>query len=706
MSEKTKNKNDEAIQECYKWFDSDRNAKKYIQDELEEAYRIYNGDHWSLKDPLGRPLRTDAQKASRPNTVENFVFSLTEGLVAEFSEDVDIIDYPVEQGDDDTATVMTELKKFVLYKNRIKAKREHYMRNFFLYGTAIWHPHWDPTWRGGKGPNKWVGDIRVDSLHPQVVFPDSRCRGDIEEGQRIHKAYYRTIEYVKNKFDKEVMPDTISSSIILGEDEVDRYYDGNDQEVLVVETWYKGEPLFKSKGDPEGEGLHVVWWAGDSNPTYLHHENFVYYEPDEDPKFPFIFRVRYPRENSVWGYGEAHFLKSPQIVLNKTTELILEGHMHYSLGQTFYRPGAITPKQEKFLKQFGTLPNMYFAVNNLDDIKRLHGKGVDASLPAEANRLQRAMEGIIGRHDISQGRTPGSVVAFRALDLLAARARIRLRSAETAIISAYEDLGNYMNHLITKFYTESRAYRILGDNAERTEYFLINTMTGEEMPFTGQIPPGYMLETRNVSSIKYGMFNIDDIKKVYAYDINTGTSEVFPYNDEVAEAIDMMDLIKSDEESEMEISVEYEVYCPQMDVQCKVSTSMPSDRTFYMEMAKEMLMAQLIDEETFWYVLGNGKFPPYETIMNKRKKEMAAVAEQEASMAEMQAQQAPQEAPQQAPQQGGGELDPNAMLQQIFSDRPDLWEKFNQLTPEAQEQVTLDIMGEHQSGARGIPIEG
>jgi len=106
------------------WFDADRMAKDPIQDELAECNKLYNCDHWSLKDPTGRVLRTEAQMANRPNSVENFVFSLVEGLVAEFSEDVDIIDYPVEEGDADTATIMTELKKFIMYKNRLKTERE------------------------------------------------------------------------------------------------------------------------------------------------------------------------------------------------------------------------------------------------------------------------------------------------------------------------------------------------------------------------------------------------------------------------------------------------------------------------------------------------------------------------------------------------------------------------------------------------------
>lgn len=697
IKEKVGTPEEQAVQQSWEWFDADRRAKEPIQDDLEEAYKLYNNDHWSLKDATGRPLRSENQKKNRPNTVENFAFSLIEGLVSEFCEDVDIVDYPQEPGDDDTATVMTELKKFVKYKNRLNQEREKYVRNFFLYGTAIWHYYFDPSWVGGRGPNKWFGDIRWKSLHPQAVFPDLRCRESIEDGQRIHKAIYTTVEAVKEKFDVDVEGELSLDSMVI--DEQERFYDAESKEVLLVETWYKGKPIV---GKDEGYGMHVIWWAGDANPTYLSHENYVYSDPDDTSiKFPFDFQTRYPRENSVWGFGEAHYLKSPQIVLNKTTELILEGHMHFSLGQTFYRPGAISPKQEQYLKKLGTLPNMYFPVNDLDGIKRVHGKGVDASLPGEANRVQRAMEGIVGRHDISQGRTPGSVVAFRALDLLAARARVRLRSAENAIIAGYENCGNYINNLIQRFYTEERAYRIIGDNAIKETLVVIDPHTGEEFPFIGEVPPGWMIEIRREQMIEYGTFRPEDHTKVYVYDNDTGYGEVMPYDDGIGEAMAETERMR-EEGIEFEDNLDYEIFCPELDVQCRVSTAEPTDRAFYMEMGKELMMGGLIDEETFWYILQNGKFPPYESIMQKKRKELIAQAQMQQMAMQAQMEQQQMQAEQQAMDPHmppSGEPPPpdvpqgvdGAVVQQMLQGNPDLLAKFNQLSPEMQQNVIAEM---------------
>ena len=720
---------EEALRKCYDWFESDRNAKLPIIEEWEEMYKLYRGAHWDLTGPGGHALRTEEQKLTRPNAVENVTFALVEGLIAEFSEEIDIIDYPVESSDDSAARKMTEIKEFIAYKNRLLSERKKWNRNFFLYGTGIWHTFWDPFWTGGRGPNRWVGDVRWMAIHPQTVFPDARCRETIEEGRRIHKAYYRTQEEIKEKFGVDVEADMIRDDMMIGYDPeimggTDVMADPGEEQVLYVETWYIGEPLITDEmlegnleddeitGDAEeaeeglepapkqaeeemaegedvedpgeilspvgqnenlGVGLHVIWWAGDGSPVYLKHANYVYYEPGETPKFPFHFKGRYERENSVWGFGEPFFLKSPQVVLNKTTEMILEGHIHHALGQTVYDEASVTPKQKEMIENYGNMPGRWFAMKNILGMRRERGEGVPPSLQAEPGRLQKTMETIVGRFDISQGRTPGSVTAFRALDLLAARAQVRLRSAEKAMTTSHEDCGNYVNHLVEKNYTEDRAYRILGDETGREELVLKNLQTGEMVPYEygQQIPgPEWVVDMEKQDGPKYGMFNAEEFKKVYVFD----SGEVYPY-DEFAPGEQMVE------------GIDYEVYSPEFDVVCKVSSAMPTDRMFYMEIAKELYASQLLDEETFWFILKYGKLPPFDELIEKAKEK----AEMQKQMLEMEQQ--GQGGGEGAP--GMGQQDPDALMaeiQAVLEANPELAQQFMGLPPEQQTEAIAEIM--------------
>lgn len=668
---------EEAVRKCMDWFDLDRNAKWDYTKEMEENYKLYRGDHWDLMGPDGAQLRTEKQKKARPNAVENITFALVEGLVAEFSEDVDIIDYPVEKTDDAVARKMTQLKKFIAYKNRVATERERWLRNFFLYGTGIWHVFWDPFWEGGRGPNRWSGDVRWKSLHPQAFFPDARCKESLEDGRRAHKAFYRTQEDIKEKYGVDVEPDLIRDDMLVGQEHesIDVMFEHGEEQALLVETWYIGEPLVLDKGEKnEGPGMHIIWWAGDGQPVYLKHANYVYYDPEEKPQLPFIVRQRYPRENSIWGFGEAHFIKNPQIILNKSAEMILEGHMHDALGQTYYEENsALTKKQKKYVEDYGTMPGIWLPVNNIHGIKREVSRGVPPSLHQEPGRLQKVIETIVGRFDMSQGRTPGSVTAFRALDLLASRAQVRLRSAEKAMTTAYEDAGNYINELVYRFYDQRRAIRILGgETGELAKRFLDpktrKSFSEEEAVEQYGDVSGLAPYREPDMGPLYDEFRPEEARRAYVYD----TGDTIPLED-------------FDPSHDWEEGREYEIYCPQLDVVCKVSSTLPTDRMFFMEVAKELYGGQLIDPETFWYVLSYGKFPPFEELMEKEKERAAMMMQQQQAEGEAQAQAQGETQP-----QAGGDV--VEQVRQALEADPDLLREYTSLDEQGQTEVLADIM--------------
>ena len=603
FNDPNKNKNDpqknvdheiqiqQAIQTCADWWIKDTQAKSPYNQELDEMYKLFKSDHWSLLDDSGHPLRTDTQKHNHPNAVENMVFSLVEGLVAEFSEQKELVDYPTEKDDEDTATTMTEIKQFIAYKNRLDDELVKWLRWFFLYGTGIWEVNWDADWQGGKGPNKWQGDVRWKARHPRSIVPDARCHDSIQDGRRLHDATYWTIEDVEEVFPdaKDIPPDSLSSDLIVGDDLEESTAENAEDQVLVVITWYKGSPLILDKGEKdEGPGLHYICWAGEGTRRYLKHGNYIYFEPGEDAQFPFIARKCYDRENSPWGYGEAYFLKNPQMIMNKTSEMIIEGHLHYAMGQTWYDESALTPKQQRDVEEKGTMAGMWFPVSDVNGIHREYGKGVPASLENEVSRLSKTMESIVGRFDISQGKTPSNITAFRALDLLASRAQVRLRSKEMALNTSFEECGNYINRIIQENYTENRRYRILGKDDNKPQY---------------------------------GIFEADSMKKAYipAYDKSISMSELQALT-QGQESLP--------EEDQMVEGKDYEIYSPEFDTKCKITTTMPTDRVFYMDMAKELLTSNVIDAETFFYVMEHGKFQPFEQMMEKIQQQQAAQAQQ------------------------------------------------------------------------------
>src|SRR5690606_25165992 len=147
---------------CADWFLIDRNAKARVVADWEEYLKLWRGDHWELLGPDGHPYRYDYEKVQHPSPVENYAFALVDGLIAEFASDVELIDYPAEKNDHLAAQMLTGIKRYLLAENGIDKEHRRFLKHLFVLGTGILHCYWDPYWRGGRGPNRWRGNVRVE----------------------------------------------------------------------------------------------------------------------------------------------------------------------------------------------------------------------------------------------------------------------------------------------------------------------------------------------------------------------------------------------------------------------------------------------------------------------------------------------------------------------------------------------------------------
>jgi hypothetical protein len=210
-----------------------------------------------------------------------------------------------------------------------------------------------------------------------------------------------------------------------------------------------------------------------------------------------------------------------------------------------------------------------------------------------------------------------------------------LKSKETAINSAREECGNYINRLIAKFYDGKRRYRILG---------------------------------KDDGKLKFGEYNGEAMKRAYFFD----TGETMPYSELEPTLIQQQEMGLPPEQQLTE-GEDFEVYSPEFDTKCKTANSLPTDRAFYMEMAKELLMNQLIDQETFFYVLDNGKFPPWEKLLEKLQQPPMGM--------------------------GGGPMPPadpqqqvDEFIQMLKAQRPDLLQGLMKLPDDAKVPALLEMM--------------
>jgi hypothetical protein len=320
----------------------------------------------------------------------------------------------------------------------------------------------------------------------------------------------------------------------------------------------------------------------------------------------------------------------------------------------------MTPKQLKELQEKGNLPGIYLPARNPGSIVRFNGEPAAATLQRECDRLDGSMQEIVGNYQVQSSGTSRQGKqhpTFSGQAQQLQQAQIRLRYKEQTLNRIEEETGEYINHLISKFYTERRPYRVQDQQGPR-----------------------------------YGVFDIFHLLRAW----DPQTNVVTPFTLLMAQNPDQDPMqLKMILESQGQ-----EVYFPEYDVQSKASSIMPADRMFNIQMAQELYQGKMIDAESFFFVMEHGRFEEWEAI-SQRAQEAQAQAQQQAQQGQPQGQQGQQQQQGQPQQQMQGQPQHPAtdiMHQAIQQLPPDVKQKLASLPQQQQQQILRSVIPGGQNG--------
>jgi hypothetical protein len=441
--------------------------RKRAEDRWTDAQNFWLGKQWDGVKSFGIPARSAESKKMHPNPVDNYFKAHIEGLVGDVTDrPVDIQIRPREEGDDDIARQMDEIAKYLWYVNKGDRKLEFAVRRGLLYGPLIAKVHWDNTVAGSPS-NPFIGDVRFFIVPPTNLFIDPRIRA-IEDSvlQKAEFVIYgvrRSLAYVREQYPEkggEVHADTYASYVTTLSDDEDTVDYIDDTDVLLIEYWYKGEPM--APDFPAGESrqpsagwVHKAVIAGG---VLLEHRTYVY------PWFPFVMEWVYPSDESIYGYGDAYDILIPQLIINKLNEISVEGASLLSQGNWVTEEGNIRNKAQ--FQKYAGMGGSVLPVVDVGRTTRVPGGNVPSSLFAHYRQELQAMETVCGRYDVSQGRTPRNVQAASAIALLLQQAGGRVRQRARAVSSFVEQIVKMMLDLVGEHYTQERVIRVTGPEGQ------------------------------------------------------------------------------------------------------------------------------------------------------------------------------------------------------------------------------------------------
>jgi hypothetical protein len=483
----------------------------------------------------------------------------------------------MEDSDEKIAKELTCISKYNDEKNEFPKLWDKWVMDFITSGPTIAMVTWDNEWIGGKGPDKWVGDVRLTRCSKWDMYFDPAIT-DLETSESLQQCSYiirrprKKLKFIKDTWGKDVSDE-------LNEDEL--INEGNNPEqAYLVEYWHRGFPhyvddksagMFRDKAlelESTNEyykaqdyydrakgnlnGIHVAYYA---NGVLLEYVPYVY----EHGLYPFVFTTRFDDEKNPWGFSEIRNLKIPQIAHNKADEIEMEAMSRQGLGGYFYTKGAISPKQRDKIVESNGKGGMMFEVDNAALLQARQGVSVPASIPNYKEHKMRMINQISGNTDIMQGQSPGAGVPFASLQQLGARADVRMGAITGKLEGFLKGINKLRIELFTEFYTEERYYRL--KNIDGTK---------EKVPFTR-----------------------DTFMKEYQYE--TGITDT-------GESIPML-----------------EKFTPELDISVRILSEKPTDRGYYTNLAFQLYQLQLIDYEDLLKTLDEGKLPSIELLIQKLK---------------------------------------------------------------------------------------
>lgn len=585
------------------WLEGDRlHRQSIVELSWQNTDLIYANRHWDLVDiHTGEPFRIESDKHIHLNPVENIIRPHIDGLIAELNEQFDVMLIPVEHQDKESAEVYTDVLRYVEHKNELSFLQRNLISNTANYGIGFWGSDWDPNWKGGRGRNRWSGEVRIEVPDVRNIIPDRRCENSLDDGERLHKQVRATVESARRMFPKKahLIHDNFTANALDSRSPISipphqSGYERDSGQVLLVTTWYKGRPLITDNGERINEnGMNVLYWIDQETPLYLGHDNNVMPTSQTTPSFPYRALVFDKRPQSIYGYSEIDYLLYPQLMRNVSIEQIQEAHISSGIGQLWLEKGVADPEEMNQIEHLSVVPNAMLVVNDLRKKERVRADAPPATLTQEIERASRTMELMVGRYDVTRGQAPRNIEAYSALQLLVNQAKIRMQSKLQYIKLLRIWLAKRNLDLIQQHYTAIRTYMV---SSEPQKKFMDQKL----------YEPNKHKRVAWLSRPEMPIQPLSDVPEA----MEGGTDE------EIAQRIATSR--KLDPEKDLEI------YSPEFNAEIIITSEKPEDRLHNMGLAGELLKNGHITLVDFLRTIEQGRLPSSEEIQKRLDEQQQA----------------------------------------------------------------------------------
>lgn len=425
-----------------------KEGKANLENRVIEDERWYQLRHWEYM------RRRQAHDPAHPQPTPTSAW-LFNSIAAKHADAMD--NYPEpnvlprEQGDEQDAKLLSAVLPVVLERGEFE---DVYSRNWWeklKHGTAVYGVFWDSSISNG------LGDIVVKDIDLLNIFWEPGIT-DIQNSRNVFVVSLQDTDIVKATYpdleDKLTGRANITTAEYIHDDSVD-----NSGKTPIVDWYYKvsngaGKSVLHYAKIVGG----TIVFASQNQPEYA--ENGWY----DHGLYPFVFDVLYPEKGTPCGFGYVAICKDPQLYIDKLSANIMETSMMGS--KVRYLVSDDTNINEDELKDWNN-PVIHVS-GRLDDTKLQQIKPQPLD-PIYVNVMQQKideMKETSANRDISNGGTASGATAAAAIAALQEAGNKLSRDMISASYRKYTAVGYLCIELIRQFYSDTRMFRITGEDGD------------------------------------------------------------------------------------------------------------------------------------------------------------------------------------------------------------------------------------------------
>lgn len=472
----------EAIQTLKDYKDAKRNFESRIVEE-EQWWRLR---HWDVI--RGQKENKDGE---RPEPTSAWLFNSLTGKHADIMDNYPQPNVlPRERADEQDAKTLSSILPVIFERNEYEDTYSDAGWYKLKHGVAAKGVFWDKELDDG------LGDIAIRNIDMLNIFWEPGIR-DIQASRNLFIVDLRDNDLLEEEY-PQLKGKTGGMTLDVKQYVYDDTVDVSQKSVVV--DWY-----YKKNAGLGKTVLHYCKFCG----------NTVLYASENDPeyaergfydhgKYPVVFDVLFPMEGTPVGFGYIAVMRSPQLYIDKLSQIILENSM-MATRTRFFAKKNVGINKDQFLNWDEPIVDVEGDISE-ERLRQIEVEPVSSQVLSVYQMKIDELKETSSNRDVSQGSTGSGVTAAAAISALQEAGNKTSRDMINASFRSFTQECYLAIELIRQFYDEKRSFRITGDTG-KYEYIQYNNANLQGQPIA-PVYPGQESEMGYTEATRKPVFDI------------------------------------------------------------------------------------------------------------------------------------------------------------------------------------------------------